>query len=52
MLYVCQQKRGMGDAKRVWGIEMNEGCELYLKLYGAVDKVDQMLKDWGLDYVS
>ena len=51
MLYVCQQNRGRGDTERVWGIEMNKGCELYLKLYGTVDTVDQMLKDWGLDYV-
>ena len=51
MLYVRQRNRGRGDANWVWGIEMNKGRELYLKLYGAVDKVDQMLKVWGLDYV-
>ena len=31
---------------------MNEGREFYLKVYGGVDKLDQMLKDWGLRYVT
>jgi len=31
---------------------MNEGCQIYLKTYSAVDKVDQMLKEWGVFYIS
>ena len=31
---------------------MNEGREIYLKTYSAVDKIDQMLKEWQLDYIS
>ena len=31
----------------VWAIEMNEGRELYLKTYSGVDKIDQLLKEWG-----
>ena len=49
--YVRERQKGRGSGKRKWGIEMNEGRELYLKCYGAVDKVDQMLKDWGIDYI-
>ena len=50
-LYVRDREKGRGEGKRKWGIEMNESRELYLKLYGAVDKIDQMLKDWGIDYI-
>ncbi len=39
-LYVQEQNRGRGNEKRVWGIETNEAKELYLKLYGGVDKLD------------
>ena len=39
---------GVGQTTRIWAIEMNKGRDLYLKIYGDVDKVDQMLKDWGL----
>jgi len=30
---------------------MNEARELYLKTYGSIDKIDQMLKDWKIDYI-
>ena len=46
------REHGRGDNKRVWAIEMNEGREIYLKIYSTVDKVDQMLKEWQLDYIS
>jgi hypothetical protein len=36
----------------VWGIEMNHARQLYLKTYGAVDKLGQNIMDWGLDFVS
>lgn len=47
-----QKEKGQGDTKRVWAIEMNEARDLYLKTYGGVDKIDQMLKEWGLDYIT
>jgi len=50
-LYVRERTKGHGDSKRKWGIEMNKARELYLKCYGAVDKIDRMLKDWGIDYI-
>ena len=46
-LYVRERTKGRGDSKRKWGIEMNEAWELYLKCYGAIDKIDQIK---GLDY--
>ena len=46
-----EREKGRGSGKRKWDIEMNEARELYLKMYGAVDKVDQMLKDWGFNYI-
>jgi hypothetical protein len=42
-LYVHEQHKGRGNQKRIWGIEMNEACETYLKTHSAVDKIDQML---------
>ena len=51
-LYVRERNRGRGANKRVWGIEMNHARELYLKTYGAVDKLDQNIMDWGLDFIS
>ena len=51
-LSVRQREKGKGWAKRICAIEMNEGRELYLKVYGGVDKLDQMLTDWGLRYVT
>jgi hypothetical protein len=31
---------------------MNEACETYLKMYSAVDKIDQMLLGWDVKYKS
>ena len=44
-LYVRERNRGRGADKRVWGIKMNHAQELYLKTYGAVDKLDHMIMD-------
>ena len=49
--FVRQRERGRGATKRFWAIEMNEGREIYLKTYSAVDKVDQMLKEWEIFYI-
>ena len=51
-LYVRQKEKGKGGTKCIWAVEMNEEREFNLKLYGGVDKLDQMLKDWGLRYVT
>ncbi len=51
-LYVRQREKGRGKSKRFWAIEMNQGRELYLKTYSAIDKIDQMLKNWFIFYVS
>ena len=49
--YEKERERERGNTKRIQGIEMKEGRELYLKCYGLVNKVDQMLKDWGIGYI-
>ena len=49
-LYVTKRERGRGGAKQIWAIEMNEAREFYLKIYGGVDKLDQMLEKWDLLY--
>ena len=49
-LYVAQRERGRGGEKQIWVIEMNEAREFYLKIYGGVDKLDQMLEKWKLLY--
>ncbi len=51
-LYVQDRSKGRGQQKRTWGIEMNEARETYLKIYSAVDKIDQMLLHWDLNYRS
>ena len=51
-LYVRERKKGSGNQKRTWAIEMNEARETYLKTYSAVDKIDQMLLEWNLKYVT
>jgi hypothetical protein len=51
-LYVAKRERGRGGGKRTWAIEMNEARDFYLKTYGGVDKLDQMLEKWGLRYVT
>jgi hypothetical protein len=42
-LYEHEQNKGRGNQKRTWGIEMNEARETYLKMYSAVNKINQML---------
>ena len=51
-LYVRKRCKGRGKTKRTWGIEMNEGRESYLKNYSAVDKIDQELGEWALNYFT
>ena len=51
-LYVRTKEKGRGAQKRKWGIEMNEGRELYLGSYGPIDKLDQALKLWFLFYIT
>lgn len=51
-LFVEQREKGKGETKRYWAIEMNEARQLYLKLYGTVDRIDQMLKEWGINYIT
>ena len=51
-LYVRQRDKGKCGKKRIWAIEMNEGRQFYLKVYGGVDKMDQMMKYRGLRYVT
>lgn len=50
-LYVRKKERGRGNKKRVWGIEMNEGRDLYLQSYSSIDKIDQLLKNWNEFYI-
>ena len=47
-----ERNKGRGKNKRTWGIEMNEARETYLKTYSAVDKIDQMLLGWEVNYRS
>ena len=51
-LYVRPKERGRGDQKRRWGIEMNQARQLYLGSYSAIDKIDQMVKNWFLYYIT
>ena len=36
-LYVRLEKRGRGDKKRIWAIEMSKGRGTYIGGYGSVD---------------
>ena len=49
-LYVRERNRGRGDEKRRWAIEMNEPRDTYLKTYSAVDKIDQTLLNYDINY--
>ena len=49
-LYVHERNRGRGNEKRTWAIEMNEPRETYLKTYSAVDKIDQTLLSYNINY--
>jgi hypothetical protein len=51
-LYVREQNKGRGNQKRTWGIEMNEAHETYMKMYSAINKIDQMLLEWDAKYKS
>jgi hypothetical protein len=49
-LQVRKKERGRGIQKCTWGIEMNEAHKLYLKTYGAIDRIDHYVKNTGLFY--
>ena len=51
-LYVRERNRGRGENKRRWAIEMNEARDTYLKTYSAVDKIDQTLLNYNINYRS
>ena len=43
MLFVFKKERGIGVDKKKWGIEMNNARLLYLKTYGQIDTMDQLI---------
>jgi hypothetical protein len=49
-LYVHERNRGRGNEKRTWATEMNEPRDTYLKTYSAVDKIDQTLLNYDINY--
>jgi hypothetical protein len=51
-LYVKQKEHDCGPTRRLWGIEMNISCELYLKPYDVIDKRNHMFKSCGMHYIS
>lgn len=51
-LYCQPKERGRGLHKRRWAIEMNEARQLYLKTYGAVDKLDHLVQNCNMSYRS
>ena len=51
-LYSTTKEKGRGHHKRRWGIEMNESRELYLKTYGAVDRLDHLIHNCEMYYRS
>lgn len=51
-LYVTTKEQGQGKNKHKWGIENNEGRELYLSTYWAVDAVDKLIKFANIFYLS
>jgi hypothetical protein len=51
-LYVGQKQRGRKNNKRLWGTEMNEARETYLKHYNAIDMADHMIKNAGAKYIT
>ena len=50
--YVRKRERGRGKDKRRWGIEMNEGRQLYLAKYHAVDTTDHYADICDMFYIS
>ena len=51
-LYAHSKQRGRGKYKREWAIEMNQARELYLNHYGAIDRMDHLLKNCSMNYHS
>jgi hypothetical protein len=53
-LYAHTKERGQSklNMKRKWAIEMNEARELYLRTYGAVDRIDHLIKNCKMTYRS
>ena len=51
-LTVHKRERGVLDAKRTWGIEMNAARELYLGTYSRIDSIDHLIKNCRLKYRS
>ena len=51
-LFVHPKARGRGVHKREWAIEMNESRKLYLRTYGAVDRLDHMITNCNIHYRS
>jgi hypothetical protein len=51
-LYIHERNRGRGNEKKAWAIEMNEPRDTYLKTYSAVDKIDQTLLNYDINYRS
>lgn len=49
-LYVRTKERGRGQNKRAWGIEMNEGRDIYLNTYSQMDSTDHLIKNANLYY--
>ena len=50
--YVRKRERGRGKDKRRWGIEMNEGRQLYLATYHGVDQTDHYAEICDMFYIS
>ena len=50
--YCRTKERGRKQHRRKWGIEMNEARELYLKTYGAIDRMDHLIKNCNMGYRS
>jgi hypothetical protein len=49
-LFVSAKERGRGINKHRWGIEMNEGRQLYLKTYGVLDQLDHLIQNCNISY--
>ena len=49
-LYCSQKERGRGEYRRKWAIEMNESRRLYLKSYGAIDRLDHLIQNTNMSY--
>jgi len=49
-LFAATKERGRNIFKRSWAIEMNESRQLYLAMYGKVDRIDHLIKNCNLYY--